>query len=420
MMKPSSYKHYTASDIQKYHSGNMSYEEMNELEKSALEDPMLADAIDGYENKNNIDKDLAVLRGKIKTQNVKKSATYIRKLYSSISIAASVIVIFSIAYFLNKKTEKKEIQLSSKTTSPKQSVSPVLQEASPTEQFENADSTSFAKNDNGNNKQSLISKSQNTGEISGSFSTKEAEELASILKSEKQKTSSKIIEKTNIQPTNKALASVSKKTNPSAVATQQQLATTIETEDIARADNTKFDVESKKETAGNLIASSDNIFSSDSVSSFAIAKNDDAKAIVVSKAKHAIPAAANISNNADMQMQEVVISGYNNNRKKSVNTSTQKVTANDLEKTENKSEIDKTAFDNYVKTHKTTCIDKAGNEIHGIVTLKFNIDKNGKPEKIKVEQSLDKACDDQAIKLLNEGPKWNASLKKKEVVKITF
>ncbi len=419
-MKPSSYKHYTASDIQKYHSGDMSFEEMNELEKSALEDPMLADAIDGYENKNNIQKDLSALREKIKTQNSKKSATNIRKLYSSISIAASVIVIFSIAYFLTKKTENKEIQLSANTTSPKQSVSPVLHEASPTEQFENADSTSFAKNDNGNNNQSLISKSQNTGEISGSFSTKEAEELASILKSEKQKTSSKIIEKTNIQSTTKAHASVSKKTNPSTVATQQQLATTIETEDIVRADNTKFDVESKKETTANLIASSDNIFSSDSVSSFAIAKNDDAKAIVVSKAKHAIPAAANISNNADMQMQEVVINGYNNNRKKSLNTSVQKVSAKDLENTENLSEADKTAFDDYVSTHKIACQDNLGNEIHGKVSLKFNIDKNGRPEKIKVTQSLNTVCDGQAIKLLREGPNWNGSKKRKEGIEISF
>ena len=420
MMKPSSYKHYTAADILKYHSGDMSNEEMNELEKAALEDNLLSDAIDGYENKKNIDKDLNELREKIKIQPTKKSATNIRKLYSSLSIAASVIVIFCIAYFLTKKTENKEIQLSANTTSPKQNVSPVLHEASPTEQIENADSASFAKNDNNNNNQSLISKSKNTGEISGSFSTKEAEELASMLKSEKQKTPSKIIEKTNIQPNTKALASVSKKTNSSAVASQQQLATTIETEDIARADNNKFDVESKKETAANLIASSDNIFSSDSVSSFAIAKNDDAKAIVVSKAKHAIPAAANISNNADMQMQEVVISGYNNNRKKSLNTNTQKVTAKDLENTENLSEAYKTVFDDYVSTHKIACQDNLGNEIHGTVSLKFNIDKNGRPEKIKVTQSLNTVCDDQAIKLLREGPNWNGSKKRKEAIKISF
>jgi hypothetical protein len=411
-MKPSSYKYYTASDIQKYHSGEMSFDEMNELEKSALEDPLLADAIDGYENKNNIEIDLAALREKIKTQNSKKSATNIRKLYSSISIAASVIVIFSIAYFLINKTENKDLQLSANTTNPKHSVSPVLHEASPTEQFENADSTSFAKNDNRNNNQSLISKSQNTDEISVSFSAKEAEELASILKSEKQKTSSKIIERTEIQPNAKALTLVS--------ATQQQLSTKSETEAIALTDETKFDLDSKKETTANLNAGSYNLISADSINSSSIVKNNEVVSVTVSKAKHAIPAAANISNNADMQLQEVVISGYNNNRKKSINTSTQKVTAKDLEKTENKSEIDKTAFDNYVKTHKTTCIDKAGNEIHGIVTLKFNIDKKGKPEKIKVEQSLDKACDDQAIKLLNEGPKWNASLKKKKVVKITF
>jgi uncharacterized membrane-anchored protein YitT (DUF2179 family) len=331
-----------------------------------------------------------------------------------------VIVIFYIGYFLIKKTEKKELQLSANTTSPKHRISPVIHENSPTEQFESADSTTFAKNENINNNQSLINKSQNTDEISGSFSEKEAEELASILKSDKQKTSPKIIEKTNIQPNANPLVSVSKIINHSAVEAQQQLATTIETGSIARVDNTKFDVESKKETAAKLIASSDNIFSSDSINSFVIAKNDDAKAIVVSKAKPAIPTAAITSNNADMQLQEVVISGYNNNSKKSLNTSVPKVSAKDLKKTESQPEADQTAFDDYVRIHKIACLDNVGNEIHGMVSLKFNIDKNGKPEKIKVAQSLSTDCDDQAIKLLKEGPSWNGSKKRIGVIKISF
>ena len=93
MMKPSTHKNYTAADIQRYHSGKMTVEEMNELEKSALEDPLLSDAIDGYENKDNVDNDLAFLREKIKNHGYNKSSTNIRKLYTSLSIAASVLVI---------------------------------------------------------------------------------------------------------------------------------------------------------------------------------------------------------------------------------------------------------------------------------------------------------------------------------------
>ena len=100
MMKPSTNKNYTAADIQRYHSGKMSVEEMNELERSALEDSLLSDAIDGYENKVNIDNELAAIREKINNRNSKKAATNIRKLYTSLSIAASVLIVFSISYFL--------------------------------------------------------------------------------------------------------------------------------------------------------------------------------------------------------------------------------------------------------------------------------------------------------------------------------
>ncbi|QEC43531.1 carboxypeptidase regulatory-like domain-containing protein [Pseudobacter ginsenosidimutans] len=41
--------HYTAADIQRYLSGNMSASEMHAMEKAALDDPFLADAIEGMD-----------------------------------------------------------------------------------------------------------------------------------------------------------------------------------------------------------------------------------------------------------------------------------------------------------------------------------------------------------------------------------
>src|SRR5687767_6725185 len=39
---------FTAQDIERYHSGQMSSLEMHQLEKAAMEDPFLADALEGY------------------------------------------------------------------------------------------------------------------------------------------------------------------------------------------------------------------------------------------------------------------------------------------------------------------------------------------------------------------------------------
>lgn len=48
MSKDSNIRSYTAIDIEKYHKGLFSPEEMHDLEKAALDDPFLADALEGY------------------------------------------------------------------------------------------------------------------------------------------------------------------------------------------------------------------------------------------------------------------------------------------------------------------------------------------------------------------------------------
>jgi hypothetical protein len=62
---------YTAADIQRYLAGNMSVEEMHGLEKAALEDPFLADAIEGMRlsmdkhGSASFDRDMTELRGRL-------------------------------------------------------------------------------------------------------------------------------------------------------------------------------------------------------------------------------------------------------------------------------------------------------------------------------------------------------------------
>src|SRR5690348_10042121 len=48
MSKDSNIKSYTAADIEKYHKGLLSPREMHDLEKAALDDPFLADALEGF------------------------------------------------------------------------------------------------------------------------------------------------------------------------------------------------------------------------------------------------------------------------------------------------------------------------------------------------------------------------------------
>ncbi len=66
-------KVYTAADIEKYHKGQLSATERHELEKAALDDPFLADALEGYSIPGiNIPEDLAELKQRL-TEKTEKA-----------------------------------------------------------------------------------------------------------------------------------------------------------------------------------------------------------------------------------------------------------------------------------------------------------------------------------------------------------
>ena len=48
---------YTATDIEKYWNGKLSPAEMHSIEKAAMDDPFLADALEGYKNASLADLD---------------------------------------------------------------------------------------------------------------------------------------------------------------------------------------------------------------------------------------------------------------------------------------------------------------------------------------------------------------------------
>lgn len=59
-------KHYTAVDIEKYHKGQLTPAEMHALEKAALDDPFLAEAIEGFAHlKQPVQPDLEELRARL-------------------------------------------------------------------------------------------------------------------------------------------------------------------------------------------------------------------------------------------------------------------------------------------------------------------------------------------------------------------
>ena len=90
---------YTATDFANYHAGAMPAHQMYALEKAALEDPFLADALEGYKNTITPIDDIAAIK-KILLQN--QQPTYIKFFKISkavVAVAASTILVVAATWF---------------------------------------------------------------------------------------------------------------------------------------------------------------------------------------------------------------------------------------------------------------------------------------------------------------------------------
>ena len=110
---------YSAEDIQRYLKGEMSAEEMHALETAALEDPFLADAIEGFEamigRKNEDAAELELMRLKRNfNERVREPAKVVPMSHSrwwQISAAAVVVIIVGFALYNNREKEEAASQL---------------------------------------------------------------------------------------------------------------------------------------------------------------------------------------------------------------------------------------------------------------------------------------------------------------------
>jgi len=105
-------KDFTAADIEKYWTGKLSPAEMHAIEKAAMDDPLLADALEGYKNTTSAISDLNVLREKLNSRVVAVAPVIVlKKKFTWLRVAAAIIIITGLGLLvqqlaLNNKNEK--------------------------------------------------------------------------------------------------------------------------------------------------------------------------------------------------------------------------------------------------------------------------------------------------------------------------
>lgn len=373
-------KKYNAVDFIRYHSGIMSPDEMQALEKAALEDPFLADALDGYALSKDHEKDLEEIKMRLDEKRKKQKVFTISSLSSGNwwKIAAMFILFAGVGYFFYAVNSKRETSLVIKKEAAKNenvaTISPTKNDTTVTE-----DNLAFEKgpsNKNGNNIAKLplpttrsIEAPPDRRTLPGEIRTGKEKKTEEYLAQNKEKTNT-------MKNSDKALSS-----------------------NILLKDSGEKSFFNSPDTIALVAASADSY------------NPDNKNAAVMNKKNEAL--------------SEVVVTGYETKRKKNItgvhsDKLEGKVSGVNVSTSAPYPKEGKEKFDQYITDHALPVFDSAGKRIISNVLLSFTLNKKGKPAHIKVLESSCEACEKEAIRLLKNGPDWIGKRGDSGTVRIQF
>ena len=361
-------KHHIKVDgelLHQYHHGKLGNEQKNEIEKIALTDAFVSDALDGFEQDPNALVHLQQIQHKLflKTkQNRKGIGFYIKPYYPHMAVAATLFVLVFSGYFILIHSSN---------------------EGAGTAQSKNvADSTP---------------------------------QLAKVdIPDAVYKTTTPKIDKIKDAAQIKQVSPQANATVPNDVVVQQEAAYAQEDLKVSPAPNAQNQKEViQKETEVNTQM---------------VSKDDEAGSFKAIPRAEAVPSIAKTEAKAVLEMDDdkkkVMVTSVNKTKAARAygnselrNTSQNLAVNNDSNINEN---VAYDSFNAYTKNHPLHCYDASGIEIKGEVKLRFNVGNNGKPENIKVIKSLSAVCDQMAIEQLMKGYVNGIPKKKREVVTIKF
>ena len=338
---------YTLSDIQKYHAGELSSQEKHALEKAALNDPFLADALEGYAFSSNPQSELDNLKHKLNKRVGEKKTGAIFFYWPWIRIAALLVVMAGCGWFLFHifSSGGRQVALNQ---------SPVLT---------NKSTDSLSKKILSTPDSVVQHSADNTDFQEQKSSPHVTKKMNSMLLPRKKITATGISDDT--QTVTKPILSKTEEFN-----TEES----GKSESLPMAQKQPLTKDALQQKPGDTIRN-----------------------VNVTLKPVAIP------------LQEIVI-GNGNPKKK--NTSIHPVMIDTIEPDMSFSE-----YDEYITSHQD---ELSSNPVDGDVELTFYINKNGQPVNISVAKSLCEQCDEEAIRLLKEGPKWKHKGNKKGRIAFRF
>ena len=391
--------------------------EAHRLEKESMQDPFLADAMDGYNQvEGNHEQRIEKLRMQVSAHSAKKKNTYA----ITWSIAACLIIGFGISsYFLFlKKSMTDEVfiaeeSVSTKLAEPAAPPTPAIP-ATPTvpatPQKEIALATTKVKTDSTPiseitarqaDKKDMIAKIQTTSQPQGApvaavpMMEEVSEETAALqevvatidtFESESDK-KMKMAKVATILPQNNMIKGrvTDGKGEPLIGASVTYKGTNIGTITNMNGEFSLVKKDDKKRLTAEYIGYDPVEIQVDTSRTMLIAMNENKQAL-----------------------NEVVVVGYGakKNKKSTTLGSDAKVKEQTEKEITLQPVIGKRSYQKYLKEHLVRPTDEKCAQVKGKVVLTFLINKEGRPFYIKVKESLCESADKEAIRLIQEGPDW--------------
>lgn len=444
MDQQSNHSNYTALDFKRYYSGEMTEREMHALEKAALEDPFLSDALEGYEHANTPVEDIESIREKLARQdsNKRNVVTGAFSGWKWMRIAAILVVVLGagmLVYRFNARNSEKilasnePVNKSLKQDSVYQAgtarsnapVVSIIQESSQA----NKPSTNLLKQSTTDPKDLAVLTTPEVKPVSPLESIKESapvfendnrrvesnadfKDMSGLEKIAKDKYRNVLTDTTSPGAYSKIPG---KKTGPAPLLIEGKI---VDNTGNAIPFATITDLNMK--TVAN--SNEEGVFRLRSTDSNTMAKisavgYNTRQQTLQTKNQQTI-----VLEPSDQQLSEVVVTASGIGKTKKQNASVSKIESKEIagELSMARPVNGWISYQQYLSDSMRVILDEKDTRCKGTVVLDLTINKKGRPEKIKVIQSLHKACNREAIRLIENGPSWIISGQRQAQVTVNF
>ena len=427
------------NDIERYHKGELSPAEMHTLERRALDDPFLADALEGAQSVtvDELSLDLADIRSQLKERTERRPALVSMWAWTA-RIAAGLIVLAVATYLLvnnvvQPDAEKRTIALNEKKNSASQVAQEQLPDPVTTKEADTQLKSSSSENSISGKTTRPATSSSSAAENAPVAAIEEApSEARSTVESGAMEISARDEIVAGVQsgfPDSRTEEQISPQAPP------RLLEPKVKSEFSSQGDDKAFGYAitppEKKVIKGQVFDSEDgkglpgvNVIVvgstvgtvTDADGNYEIALDDPNGGLLFSyigfENQEIVPGAnneVNVNLSPDYaQLSEVVVVGYGTAR-----DTLDPVTVVEMAAPQG----GRRAYKQYLESQVRYPEQALEKNVEGKVTIQFTVESTGKLTDFKVLKGIGYGCDEEVIRLVKAGPKWRPTRKNTEAIR---